>query len=102
MPQVLRVASKSEIPQGTGKCVEINGREIALYMIDGKVHAMDHICPHQGGPLAEGGLDGTIVTCPWHGWSFDVISGACTFNPAISQQTFKVKEEGDDIFVEVD
>ena len=63
MPQLLRVASKSEIPSNTGKCVEINGREIALYMIDGKVHAMNQICPHQGGPLAEGGLDGTIVTC---------------------------------------
>ena len=102
MPQLVRVAKKSEIPGDTGKCVEVNGRELALFIINGKVHAIDQVCPHQGGPLAEGGLDGTIVSCPWHGWSFDVVSGACIFNPAISQQTYKVKEEGEDIFVEMD
>lgn len=101
MGEFVKVAKKAEIPADTGKCVEAKGKEIALFKVAGKVSAISHICPHQGGPLAEGGLDGTVVTCPWHGWSFDVVSGVCTFNPAIQQATFKVKEEGEDILVEV-
>lgn len=101
MGEFVKVAKKSEIPADTGKQVEVKGKEIALFKVGDKVTAISHVCPHQGGPLAEGGLDGTIVTCPWHGWSFDVVSGACTFNPAIQQETYKVKEEGEDILVEV-
>lgn len=101
MAELVKAAKKSEIPGNTGKYVEVKGKEIALFNVGGKVCAIQHVCPHQGGPLAEGGLEGTIVTCPWHGWSFDVVSGACTFNPAIQQQTYKVKEEGEDIFVEI-
>jgi len=92
MGEFVKVAKKTEIPVDTGKCVEAGGKEIALFKVGGKVCAISHVCPHQGGPLAEGGLDGTIVTCPWHGWSFDVVSGVCTFNPSIQQETFKVKE----------
>lgn len=101
MAELVKVAKKSEIPQDTGKYVEVKGQEIALFRVGDKVYAIFHICPHQGGPLAEGGLEGNVVTCPWHGWSFDVTTGACTFNPSVQQPTFKVKEEGEDIFVEV-
>jgi len=101
MPEFVKVAKKSEIPADTGKFVQVNGKEIALFKTGDRVHAIHSVCPHQGGPLAEGGLDGTIVTCPWHGWSFDVVSGSCTFNPAVQQPTFKVKEEGEDVLVEV-
>lgn len=101
MAQPMKVAKKIEIPADTGKCVEINGREVALFNISGKIYAINHVCPHQGGPLAEGGLEGKVVTCPWHGWQFDVTTGECTFNPGVKQETFKVKEEGEDIFVEI-
>ena len=101
MGQCVKVAKKSEIPADTGKYVQVEGKEIALFRIGDKVYALDHVCPHQGGPLAEGGLDGNVVTCPWHGWQFDVTSGVCTFNESVKQPTFPVKEEGDDILVEV-
>jgi len=101
MPEFVKVAKKSEVPQDTGKCVEVKGKEVALFKIGDKVYAIYHVCPHQGGPLAEGGLDGNVVTCPWHGWSFDVTSGECTFNPSVKQETFAVKEEGDDILVQL-
>lgn len=101
MAEWAKVAKKSEIPAEIGKCVEVKGREIALFKIGDKVYAIDHICKHQGGPLAEGGLEGTIVTCPWHGWQYDVTTGECSFNPSIQQETFKVREEGEDIFVEI-
>lgn len=100
MAEFVKVAKKSEIPTEVGKQVEVKGREIALFKIGDKVYAIDHVCAHQGGPLAEGGLEGTVVTCPWHGWQYDVTTGECAFNPSIKQQAFTVKEEGDDIFVE--
>ena len=101
MGQFVKVAKKAEIPADTGKHVQAEGREIALFRAGGKVCALEAVCPHQGGPLAEGGLDGNVVMCPWHGWQFDVTTGECTFNPSIKQMTFNVKEEGDDILVEV-
>lgn len=101
MAQFVKVAKRSEIPADTGKCVEAGGKEIALFNVEGKICAIQHVCPHQGGPLAEGGIEGKVVTCPWHGWSFDVTTGLCTFNDSVKQETYKVKEEGEDIFVEV-
>ena len=95
-----KVAKKSEVPADSGKLVQVNGKDIALFNVNGNVCAVYAICPHQGGPLNEGGVDGTIVTCPWHGWQFDVTNGVCTFNESIRQPTFKVKEEGGDIYVE--
>ena len=101
MGQWIKAAKKSEIPADMWKYVEAGGKEIALFRVGNKVCAIEHVCPHQGGPLAEGGLEGSVVTCPWHGWQFDVTTGECTFNPSIKQMTFNVKEEGDDILVEV-
>ncbi len=100
MGEFIKVAKKSEIPEDTGKLVEANGKEIALFNVDGKACAISSVCPHQGGPLDEGGLHGSVVTCPWHGWEFDVTNGVCTFNDSIKQPVFKVKEEGGDVYVE--
>ena len=100
MPEFAKAAKKSEIPDDTGKLVQVNGKDIALFKVEGKIHAIYSVCPHQGGPLDEGGITDKVVTCPWHGWEFDVTTGACTFNDAIKQPTFKVKEEGEDIYVE--
>ena len=101
MAQFVKVAKRSEVPADTGKCVEAGGKEIALFNVEGKICAIQHVCPHQGGPLAEGGIEGKVVTCPWHGWQFDVTTGVCTFNDSVKQETYKVKEEGEDVFVEV-
>ena len=100
MGKFVKVAKKSEIPDDTGKCVEVNGKEIALFKVDDKVYAMYQICPHAGGPMSEGGINGKLVTCPWHGWDFDITTGKCSFNESIEQPIFKVKEEGDDVYVE--
>ena len=101
MAEFVKVAKKSEIPDGEGKLVQVNGKDIALFKHEGKVHAIYSICPHQGGPLDEGGINDGQVMCPWHGWEFSVKTGECSFNPSIKQPLFNVKEEGDDIFVEV-
>lgn len=101
MAKFVKVAQKSEIPDDSGHLVEVDGKEIALFKSEGKVYAIYNVCPHAGGPMAEGGINGKLAMCPWHGWEFDVTTGKCTFNEAIQQPTFKVKEDGEDIYVEI-
>ena len=94
-----KVAMKSEIQPGTGKVVEVNGKTIAVFNCEGTFYAIDNTCKHRGGPLGEGSLSGTTVTCPWHGWEYDVSTGKCQLDSSIQVQTFDVKVEGDDILV---
>src|SRR5437763_370712 len=72
MAGFVKMATMSELPPGSAREVEHDGRIYALFNVDGVISAIDGICPHQGGPLAEGPVEGTTLTCPWHGWQFDV------------------------------
>ena len=99
MAQFTKVAKVSEIPAGRGKVVEANGKAVAVFNCDGRFYALDNTCSHRGGPLGEGELAGTTVTCPWHGWEYDVTSGTCATNPSVTQQRFDVKVEGEDLLV---
>jgi len=73
MSEFVNVATVEEIPPGTGRTVEVQGVWIALFNVDGSFYALDNTCPHAGGPLGEGCLDGHIVECPWHGWRFNAV-----------------------------
>ncbi len=101
MPDKHRVASLSEIPTETGLEVTAGGRVIALFKTQDGVRAIDGICAHAGGPVGKGKLDGTVVTCPWHGWQYDVNTGTHCLTPAICQQPFDVEIVGDDVFVQI-
>lgn len=101
MSRFVTLANIDELPPGAMKEVEVDGRIIALFNSDGEILAIDGICPHQGGPLAEGELSGTTVTCPWHGWQFDVKTGCTRVGPKIKQTVYKVQVEGTAIQVEV-
>lgn len=101
MTQSVRVASVADVPPGTGKEVMAGNQIVALFNVDGQFFALDGICPHAGGPLGEGELTGPIVTCPWHGWQFDVTTGRHCLNARLSHGTFVVHVEGDDVLVEV-
>jgi nitrite reductase/ring-hydroxylating ferredoxin subunit len=79
----------------------VEDRLIALFNVDGTFYALDGICPHQGGPLGKGTLAGCLVTCPWHGWQFDVTTGQHVANPSLTQAGIPVKVEGDDVLVKV-
>jgi nitrite reductase (NADH) small subunit len=81
MSRFVKLATLDELPVGSAKEVEFEGRIYAIFNRDGVISAIDGICPHQGGPLAEGHIEGTIVTCPWHGWQFDVQSGKTPMGP---------------------
>jgi len=101
MADFFKACTIGEIPAGTGKAVEVNGRKIALFNVDGTLHALHGVCPHQGGPLGEGILEGQVVTCPWHFWQFDVVRGHAPGLPEARLPKYRVKLEGDDILVEV-
>ncbi len=101
MAVLTKVAKTSEIPVGTGKVVEAGGKTIAVFNCEGSFYAVENACKHRGGPLGEGSLSGTSVTCPWHGWEYDVASGACATDASITVQTFSVAVEGDDIVVAI-
>lgn len=96
-----RLANVADVPLGSGREFTVAGRIVALFNIDGRFHAIDGICPHQGGPLAKGELTGDVVTCPWHGWQFHVADGRHCLNPRICQTTFEVKVEAGTVFVRV-
>lgn len=99
MTQSIMVAQLKDIPPGGTLSIQIKERDIALFNIDGKIFATINACPHHGGPLSDGVLEGNIVACPWHGWRLDVTSGAIEVNPNEKIETFDVKTEGNDIFV---
>jgi len=69
---------------GAGTFVEAAGRELAVFRLDGtgRFAVLDNSCPHASGNLSGGSLAGTVVTCPWHQWAFDVTTGVCTHSPA--------------------
>ena len=95
------VARTSEIAPGKAKVVEVDGRQVAVFNIDGSFHAIPNICPHRGGPLAEGHVEGKIVVCPWHAWEFDVTNGSCLTVPQSRLKCYAVKVSGDDISIEI-
>ncbi|MBI3863186.1 MAG: Rieske (2Fe-2S) protein [Planctomycetia bacterium] len=101
MPRSVRVASVSEVPPGTAKEVMADDQVVALFNVDGTIYALDGVCPHAGGPLGEGTLRGSTVTCPWHGWQFNVTNGQNCLNPRMSHKAYSVKVEGADVVVEL-
>ncbi|MBZ5539438.1 MAG: Rieske 2Fe-2S domain-containing protein [Acidobacteriia bacterium] len=96
-----RVAKVAEIPAGTIREFQVEGKAIALANVGGKFHAINNSCLHRGGPLGGGVLEGQVVTCPWHGWQFDVTSGKVMQNPAVGVDCYSLEVHGEDIFVNV-
>jgi nitrite reductase/ring-hydroxylating ferredoxin subunit len=99
MSEFVSVARTADIPPGEAKAFVVGDREVAIFNIDGAFHAIENTCPHQGGPLAEGSLEGQVVTCPWHAWCFDVTTGEMTMGGFTSVDAFDVQLEGSTISV---
>jgi nitrite reductase/ring-hydroxylating ferredoxin subunit len=97
-----RVGSIVEIPPGTCKVVQFGRQFVAVFHVEDAFYAIDHECPHAGGPLGCGALDGAIVRCPWHDWAFDVMSGRCPTSPDLAVATFPVRIVADEVQVEID
>ncbi|MFQ5668548.1 MAG: Rieske (2Fe-2S) protein [Candidatus Binatia bacterium] len=101
MADFVRVAAAADVPAGQGMTVEVRGKQIALFNCDGTFYAVDNTCKHQGGPLGEGELDGVVVTCPWHGWTYDVTTGVSPDDSDCAVGCYAVTVEGGDVLVAV-
>ena len=92
MPDWIPIAEASECPPGTSIERVADGRMVAIANVAGSWHAIDGLCPHQGGPLGTGALCGAVLTCPWHGWQFDVTTGRHRISPTVRQTVHDVRE----------
>ncbi len=99
MDGFVAVAKASAVPPGSGTVVVVLGHPVALFHLEDACYAVSNVCLHRGGPIGEGTLDGPVVTCPLHGWEYDVRTGANVANPLARLRTYAVRVEGDDVLV---
>jgi nitrite reductase (NADH) small subunit len=96
-----RAAKQVEIPEGQIREFQVAGKSVAIANIEGKLFAINSVCLHHGGPLGEGDLDGKLVTCPWHGWQYDVTTGNLAQQPDSGVDCYPVELRGGEVFVDV-
>lgn len=110
------IGDVADFTDGDHKVLEINGRSIGVYRIDGEFYALLNYCPHQGAPLCKGPVCGTtlesnvyefvygkdqeIVRCPWHGWEFDIKTGASLFSEKIRARSYKTRIENGKVLID--
>jgi len=103
MGQWVRLCSGVEAPQpGNVAEIEASGKVFCLGNLDGELHALNGICPHRGGPLGQGWVEGESVVCPWHAWSFNLTTGIAQHPVQQRVRTYPVRTEGEDVLVELE
>lgn len=102
MGKWVRVCGVAEAP-GVGKVAEVEaeGVEICLANANGTLSALDNWCPHRRGPLGQGWLEGDLVVCPWHSWTFHVGTGKSDYPVGERVETMPVKVVGEDVLVDI-
>ncbi|MEZ6060519.1 MAG: Rieske 2Fe-2S domain-containing protein [Planctomycetaceae bacterium] len=91
MSQLIPLVAVEELTDGSSIEVVAAGRIFAVFRVDGTFHVLDGICPHAGGPLGKGQLNGCVVTCPWHGWQFDIRDGQHCLNDQLRQPRYEAE-----------
>ncbi|GAB4432619.1 MAG: non-heme iron oxygenase ferredoxin subunit [Chloroflexi bacterium OHK40] len=100
---LVRVAELAELPPGRLAYAEVDGLPIALANVDGTIYAFGDSCRHEGGPLSAGVLIGETVTCPWHGWTYNVRTGKSLVPPVgLRLPTYPVTIRDGGVYVELD
>ena len=96
----VKVLELAALPPRQAALVSVEGQDVALFRRGKEIFAIGNTCPHQGGSLADGCIEGTIVTCPLHGWEFDARSGVCMTVPGEAVPRYAVTVEDGAIFLE--
>jgi nitrite reductase/ring-hydroxylating ferredoxin subunit len=91
----ISIGSVKDYPIGTATEIVVVEQVVAVVNVAGQIHAIDGVCPHQGGPLGNGNLQDCVLTCPWHGWQFDVRDGQSLLSPAVRHPTLPTRVDGD-------
>ena len=97
----VKIARAADVPVGQGRVVQAGAKSLALWNVDGAYHVIDNTGPHRGGPMGEGDLDGRLAICPWHGWRWDVTTGANANNPVVKIACFPTRVVDGDVYVEL-
>lgn len=100
MPEFRKFTTIQQLP-GPGEAREFlfEDRDLCIANVDGEYCALDNICPHRGGPLGQGFVEGTKIVCPWHGWEIEAKTGEANGQPAVA--SYELRIEGDDVLVKV-
>jgi nitrite reductase (NADH) small subunit len=96
-----RVGSAGALRIGERLLVTVEGQDLVVFRLAEGVVAIPAACPHNGGPICDGDLTGSTVSCPWHGYNFDLRTGACEDDEDLSLERFEVRISGDDILIKV-
>ena len=102
MSKIVKVADAQAIEDGKAKVVRVEGLTLAVFRVKDEFFALENSCLHRGGPLGEGNLEGYNVTCPWHGWTYDVRTGSFEVIPPLRVRTYPARREGESVVVELD
>ena len=97
--QYYKVATIDEIAPGSGKKVQVNGEDVAVFNFNGEFYAIGDLCPHRGAPLSEGFLDAGKVFCPWHCFDFNLKTGGCGTVESLSVPSYEIKIDGEDLLI---
>ncbi|MBI4231554.1 MAG: Rieske 2Fe-2S domain-containing protein [Planctomycetes bacterium] len=100
MGEYRKVGTTSDVPPGQKKVFQVAGKDVAVFNAEGKFYALENTCPHAGGPLGEGMFSGTVITCPWHGFQFNVTTGGHVLGRGLKVSCFPIKVQGNDILIE--
>ena len=93
MSDYVPVIAVSDLPPGQAAEVTVGGEMVALFNVEGTFHAVSNRCPHRGGPLGQGFVEGAQVSCPWHNWTFNVTTGENTASADMKVPCHEVKVE---------
>jgi nitrite reductase/ring-hydroxylating ferredoxin subunit len=102
MSEFVEALAVEELPPGRGTEVSLSGRPVALFNVEGRFYAISNTCLHRGGPLGQGFVEGSTVTCPWHAWTFDVANGQNVVNGELRVACYETKVENGLVLVKVD
>ncbi|MDA7950478.1 MAG: Rieske (2Fe-2S) protein [Pirellulaceae bacterium] len=100
MAHWLKILSQEEAEKSDRHEIVVEGEIIAVFRQEGSYYALDGLCPHHQGPLAQGEVDGLVVECPWHGWKFHLDSGCYAHNQSMQHTTYPIKLEGGFLWIQ--
>lgn len=95
------VGKVADFPDGRGRLVAVDGRHVAVFRLGDELHALDNMCLHRGGPLCEGPVENGVVTCPWHGWSYEIRTGTMVQDPRVGVSRHETLTDGDSVSVKL-
>ena len=102
MSEWVRLTTKSKLPViGEAKEFDCNGKMICVANVNGDISALDNVCPHRGGPLGQGTIDGEKIICPWHGWMINARTGAIENNDVAKQLMYPIQIDGEEVKISI-